>query len=80
MGETIFDSVLTCPHCSFAARERMPMDACQFFYECINCKTMLRPNHGDCCVFCSFGSIKCPPMQKGHDCCSGLRPPHLHQF
>jgi hypothetical protein len=41
----------------------MPTDACQFFYECSNCKTLLRPKPGDCCVFCSYGSVKCPPMQ-----------------
>jgi hypothetical protein len=41
----------------------MPRDACQFFYECVNCKTVLRPKRGDCCVFFSYGSVKCPPMQ-----------------
>jgi hypothetical protein len=24
----------------------------------------LRPKPGDCCVFCSFGSVKCPPIQE----------------
>ncbi len=46
----------------------MPTDACQFFYECRNCKTLLRPNPGDCCVFCSFGSVKCPPIQAQRGC------------
>lgn len=41
----------------------MPTDACQFFYECRSCKTLLRPNPGDCCVFCSFGDLPCPPIQ-----------------
>jgi hypothetical protein len=27
------------------------------------CHTLLRPKAGDCCVFCSYGSAKCPPMQ-----------------
>ena len=22
----------------------------------------------DCCVYCSYGNIKCPPVQKG-ECC-----------
>jgi hypothetical protein len=26
-------------------------NACQFFYECVRCKTLLRPKPGDCCVF-----------------------------
>jgi hypothetical protein len=38
----------------------MPTDACQYFYECEVCKALLKPNAGDCCVFCSFGSVMCP--------------------
>ncbi|MDD4227679.1 MAG: GDCCVxC domain-containing (seleno)protein [Mariniphaga sp.] len=30
----------------------------QFFYECTNCETVLRPKKGNCCVFCSFGSVQ----------------------
>ena len=45
------------------------VDACQFFYQCENCKTLLRPKPGDCCVFCSFGSVKCPPIQAARSCC-----------
>jgi hypothetical protein len=41
----------------------MPTDACQFFYECEGCHAVLRPLPGDCCVFCSYGTVKCPPMQ-----------------
>jgi len=65
----ILSSVLTCPHCSYTKREDMPVDACQFFYECGNCKALLRPKPGDCCVFCSFGSVKCPPIQVQRQCC-----------
>jgi hypothetical protein len=59
----ILESVLTCPRCGVSRQEIMPSDACQFFYQCGNCKAVLRPNPGDCCVFCSYGSVKCPPMQ-----------------
>lgn len=41
----------------------MPTDACQYFYECTGCGTLLRPRPGDCCVFCSYGSVPCPPIQ-----------------
>jgi len=47
----------------------MPTDACQYFYECSGCKTLLRPKAGDCCVFCSYGSIACPPIQEQRGCC-----------
>jgi len=56
-------STLTCPHCAFAKEELMPTDACQFFYECTNCGAVLKPKTCDCCVFCSYGSVKCPPKQ-----------------
>ena len=39
------------------------METCQFFYECIACGERLRPVPGDCCVFCSYGSVPCPPVQ-----------------
>ena len=63
------ESVLTCPRCGHRKRERMPTDACLFFYECERCKAMLRPDAGDCCVFCWFGSVRCPPVQAGTDRC-----------
>ena len=69
MRGVILDSVLTCPHCGHVKLETMPTDACQFFYECEACKTLLRPSAGDCCVFCSFGSVKCPPIQADKVCC-----------
>jgi hypothetical protein len=58
----IQQSEITCPHCGAAKMETMPTDACQFFYEC-TCGTMLRPKPGDCCVFCTYGSVPCPPIQ-----------------
>ena len=62
-------SILTCPNCGFQKKETMPINACQFFYECENCKVVLKPKSGDCCVFCSYGSVKCPPIQAGENCC-----------
>jgi hypothetical protein len=57
------ESVLTCPGCGHRSRETMPVDACLFFYDCKSCGAKLRPKPGDCCVFCSYGSVRCPPMQ-----------------
>ncbi len=65
----IIESVITCPVCHYKKKETMPVDACQFFYECSSCKTILRPELGDCCVFCSYGTIKCPSKQEGNTCC-----------
>ena len=73
----ILESVITCPHCGTAKVETMPTDACQFFYQCTGCGAMLRPKEGDCCVFCTYGSVPCPPIQaersgevSGKSCCA----------
>ena len=103
------NSLLTCPACAHTEMLTMPKDACQWFYECPNCHTLLKPNGhgnvttpdnetcharsltpvpplpkgegyssslrefhvkpGDCCVFCSYGSVPCPPIQAGNDDC-----------
>ena len=57
-------STLTCPDCGHRESETMPRDACQFFYDCRGCGLLLKPKAGDCCVFCSHGSIPCPPIQE----------------
>ncbi|AZG78123.1 MAG: hypothetical protein CTY36_02255 [Methylocystis sp.] len=70
-------STITCPSCGHQSAETMPTDACQFFYECKGCGTLLRPKAGDCCVFCSYGDVPCPPIQEAKEhgraagCCSG---------
>ena len=64
-------SDLTCPACGHVERLEMPVDACVFFHECTACHVRLRPKAGDCCVFCSYGSVPCPPIQDGRsDCCA----------
>ncbi len=47
----------------------MPVDACQWFYLCVGCNTLLKPRLGDCCVFCSYGEHPCPPVQVDNDNC-----------
>jgi hypothetical protein len=42
----------------------MPTDACVHFYECKNCGVLLKPLAGDCCVFCSYADLPCPPLQE----------------
>lgn len=62
-------ATLTCPHCGHEERREMPVDACQYFHECAGCGAILKPQPGDCCVFCSYGDVKCPPVQCGDGCC-----------
>jgi len=61
-------STITCPRCQQKTIEQMPTNYCKYIWECPNCKNKLKPKEGDCCVYCSYGSVKCPPIQKG-ECC-----------
>ncbi|WP_334485570.1 MULTISPECIES: GDCCVxC domain-containing (seleno)protein [Bradyrhizobium] len=63
------ESTLTCPSCGNEATETMPTNACQFFYDCRRCGTRLKPKPGDCCVYCSYGTMRCPPVQDGKGMC-----------
>lgn len=54
-------SRISCPQCGFQKEEEMPVDVCLFFYDCESCKARVKPLPGDCCVFCSYGTVKCPP-------------------
>lgn len=71
MSDIALLSVFTCPECGHAREEAMPTDACQWFYECESCKVVVRPKPGDCCVFCSYGTNKCPPIQGQPGSCCG---------
>jgi hypothetical protein len=66
---TILQSVITCPNCGHKKEETMPTDACQYFYECEKCKERLKPIGEDCCVYCSYGTVPCPPIQENKNCC-----------
>ncbi len=69
-------STITCPECGHQSTETMPVDFCQYLYDCKGCDVLLKPKAGDCCVFCSFGSLPCPSVQQerreeraGDRCC-----------
>jgi hypothetical protein len=74
--DLLLQSTITCPHCRHQAVETMPIDACVGFYTCKGCGRMLRPKGRDCCVFCTYGDVPCPPIQQeragveGAACCS----------
>jgi hypothetical protein len=70
VSEVILQSILTCPACGQKREETMMRDACQYFYECTGCNKLLRPKPGHCCVFCSYGTVACPPIQEQRGCCS----------
>ena len=57
-------STLTCPKCQHQSTEVMQENACKVFHKCNSCSEMVKPKEKECCVFCSYGSIKCPSKQK----------------
>ena len=63
MSAVLRKSTLTCPRCGHSSVQTMPDDSCRFFHVCAACGAMLKPKPGDCCVFCSYGSVPCPPIQ-----------------
>mgnify|MGYP001822218325 FL=1 len=63
-------STITCPQCGLSREETLPTDACMYFFVCDRCGTRLQPKHGDCCVFCSYATVPCPPIQAGTGCTS----------
>ncbi|MGH8676120.1 MAG: GDCCVxC domain-containing (seleno)protein [Burkholderiales bacterium] len=70
MSAPILESTLTCPRCGRSSVEAMPTDACLFFWDCPACGARLKPTPGDCCVFCTYGSVPCPPVQSARGCCA----------
>jgi hypothetical protein len=56
-------STIRCPACDAESTAEMPLDACVYFWDCPACRRILKPLPGDCCVFCSYGLVPCPPKQ-----------------
>jgi hypothetical protein len=52
-------ATLVCPRCGSSQLASMPLDACQWSYECVSCHDILTPKSGDCCVFCSYSDTPC---------------------
>ncbi len=64
MVEVRLRSTIVCPECGAATESQMPESSCQYFWDCPACGAVLRPESGDCCVFCSYGDVPCPPVQR----------------
>lgn len=69
MAETKLFSYITCTECGYSVKEQMPENSCRYFWECPECSTVLKPKKGDCCVYCSYGDVPCPPVQGNKECC-----------
>ena len=63
MAEPVTEATIRCPHCGAETQDIMPTDSCVWVWECPACRALVKPKQGDCCVFCSYGTIPCPPRQ-----------------
>lgn len=59
----MLETVIKCPRCGYFQMETMPAEACVICWKCPGCAEVIRPKPGDCCVYCSHASNKCPAAQ-----------------
>jgi len=59
----ILETMLKCPHCSVEQRATMPVSGMKMAQDCRFCNETMIAKQGSCCVFCSYGIIKCPDAQ-----------------
>ncbi len=65
----VLEAHIVCPNCKLSSKEIMPLTSCQYFYKCKHCQEVIRPLGEDCCVYCSYADLPCPPIQEGKACC-----------
>lgn len=63
------DCTVTCPACGHAKLEDMPGSL--WSYTCEACGHVMHPPPGGCCVFCAYGDVPCPDIQRGAACSCG---------
>ncbi|WP_370277722.1 GDCCVxC domain-containing (seleno)protein [Pontibacterium sp.] len=67
--EVTLQTQIRCPHCGVQQQETMPTNACIWYWQCPQCQALVTPKKGDCCVYCSYATMPCPPVQLGAHCC-----------
>ena len=55
--------VLTCPVCKNRTQEFMVSESLKLVFQCPACLTWLSPKKNDHCIYDSYGSVNCPPIQ-----------------
>jgi len=61
-------STITCPHRSGQTKQEMSIKSYVYFFDCPPCGKQFKPVAGDCCVFNSYGDMKCSPIQQCERC------------
>lgn len=64
MTITIVQTIMKCPSCRTTETVTMDPKTPGDFFTCKECKQTHEPRLGDCCVYCSYGSVNCPAVQE----------------
>lgn len=54
---------LTCPECASSQNVEMLESGYSYAYQCDNCSEIIEKKEESCCVYCSYGEVKCPSQQ-----------------
>ena len=60
----IYGITLKCPHCGAEQNANMPSAGRKMALSCRSCNIIIFKKQESCCVFCSYGEIKCPVEQE----------------
>ena len=58
------ESTITCPGCGHSRTMTMEEFDPRTVWPCPACGSTLRPLPGEHCIYCSYASLPCPPVQR----------------
>lgn len=61
--EVLSKNELTCPECGTQQAAEMLDSGHSYAYQCDGCKEIIEKKEESCCVYCSYGEVKCPSQQ-----------------
>ena len=61
--EVLYKNCLVCPECGAKQKVEMLETGYSYAYQCDSCLEIIEKKEDDCCVYCSYGEVKCPSEQ-----------------
>lgn len=63
VSDVLNKNELTCPECGTKQKGEMLEAAYSYAYQCNGCSEIIEKKNDSCCVYCSYGEVKCPSEQ-----------------
>lgn len=63
VSDVLNKNELTCPECGTKQKGEMLEAAYSYAYQCNGCSEIIEKKTDSCCVYCSYGEVKCPSEQ-----------------